>query len=204
MGHRTANDFPIHELLKERWSPRAFAEKPVPPEILRSLFEAARWAASSFNDQPWAYIIATKNQPEEFSRIVSVLVESNAWAAKAPVLALSLVRLNFHHNGQPNRVALHDLGAASASLALEATSRGLAVHQMAGILGDKAREIFQIPPDWEPVAALAIGYPGDPATLPDKLRSREAAPRQRKPISAFVMSGRFGRMSPIAAPREQT
>ncbi len=199
MENPALNDYPIHELLKRRWSPRAFSEKHVPPEVLRSLFEAARWAASCYNDQPWAYIVAAKENQEEFARLASVLMEENAvWAAKAPVLALSLARLNFQRNQQPNRHAVHDVGAASASLTIEATARGLGVHQMAGIFADKAREVFQIPADWVPVAAIAIGYPGEPASLPEKIRAREGAARSRKPIYDFVMSGKFGQRSPIA------
>jgi nitroreductase len=201
MENSATNEYPIHDLLKRRRSPRAFSEKPVPPEVLRSLFEAARWAASCFNDQPWAYIIATKDNADEFARMAGILMEGNTvWAAKAPVLALSLARLNFQHDQQPNRHAVHDVGAASASLTLEATARGLAVHQMGGFYADKAREVFQIPADWVPVAAIAIGYPGDPASLPENLRAREGAPRSRKPVSEFVMSGNFGRRSPIVVP----
>lgn len=191
-------DHPIHEVLRRRWSPRTFSEKPVPAEVLRSLFEAARWAASSYNDQPWAYIVATKDEPDNFSKLVSVLMDANAvWAKNAPVLALSVARLNFAHNGTPNRVAIHDVGAASASLSFEATARGLRVHQMAGFHVDKAKEIFRIPPGWEPVAALAIGYPAEPDTLPENLRERELASRSRKPLSEFVMSGTWGKPSPI-------
>ncbi len=190
---------PIHDLLRRRWSPRTFAPKPVSPEVLRSLFEGARWAASCFNDQPWAYLVATADDPENFDKMLSVLMEGNtAWARHAPVLMLSLARLNFAHNGKPNRHAFHDVGAASASLTLEATARGLAVHQMGGFYADKAREVFKIPPDWEPVAAIALGYPLDNVdAIPSELRERESAPRQRKPIEEFVMTGDFGRVSPL-------
>ena len=190
---------PIHDLLRRRWSPRTFASKPVSPETLRSLFEAARWAASCFNDQPWAYVVATKDDPENFEKMLGVLVEGNAvWARQAPVLMLSLARLNFAHNSKPNRHAFHDVGAASASLTCEATARGLAVHQMGGFYVDKAREVFSIPPDWEPVAAIALGYPVDNLdATPPELREREFAPRQRKPIEEFVMTGNFGRISSL-------
>lgn len=198
MQKPAANDYPIHELLRQRWSPRAFADKPVPAEILKSLFEAARWAASSFNDQPWTYIVATREDAENFAELLSVLMEGNtAWAKGAPVLALAVARLNFQHNGTPNRVALYDVGAASASLTFEATSRRLAVHQMAGFYVDKAKEVFRIPPGWEPIAALAIGYPGDPDGLPEKLRRAETAPRSRKPLAEFVMAGTWGQTSSI-------
>src|SRR5438445_764285 len=125
---------PIHELLRQRWSPRVFSPRPVSAETLKILFEAARWAPSSFNDQPWAYIVATKDDPEEFQRVLSTLVEGNrAWAQNAPVLMLSIAKSNFERTGQPNRHAFHDTGQATISLVIEATALGLAVHQMAGI-----------------------------------------------------------------------
>lgn len=198
MEKHAAIDHPIHEVIRSRWSPRAFSQRPVPAGVLKSLFEAARWAASSYNDQPWAYIVATRDDAENFSKLLSVLMDMNqAWAKDAPVLALAVARLNFQHNGNPNRVAIYDVGAASASLTFEATARGLAVHQMAGIQVDKAKEVFRIPPGCEPIAALAIGYPGDPDALPEKLRQAELAPRNRKPLSAFVMSGTWGQPSPL-------
>src|SRR4051812_5734054 len=136
-------DHPIHELLSKRWSPYAFAGRAVTDDDLRSLFEAARWAASSYNEQPWTYIVATKPNSEDFDRLLSCLVEGNqAWAAAAPVLALGCTSLNFALNGKPNAAAVHDLGLASASLTLEATARGLSVHQMIGILPDRARELY--------------------------------------------------------------
>lgn len=191
--------YPVHDLIRRRWSPRTFASKPVSPETLGSLFEAARWAASCFNDQPWGYLVAAKDDPANFAKMLGVLVEGNAaWAGQAPVLMLSLARTNFAHNGKPNRHSFHDVGAASASLTFEATSRGLAVHQMGGFHADKAREVFSIPSDWEPVAAIALGYPLDNLdAVPPELRERESAPRQRKPIEEFVMTGNFGRISPL-------
>ena len=192
--HKPApSDFPVHELIRERWSPRAFADKPVPQDVLRSIFEASRWAPSSNNEQPWAYIVATKDDKEDFEKMLSVLVEFNAgWAKSAPVLALAVARLTFAKNNTPNRNAHYDTGAASALLSVEATARGLAVHQMAGFDPERARQVFGIPPGWEPIAALAIGYPGDPASLPPTLKDREIAPRTRKPIAEFVMSGQWG------------
>ena len=186
-------DHPTHDLITHRWSPRAFATKPVPADVLRSLFEAARWAPSSNNEQPWAYLVATQDDAENFANLVSVLVEFNAnWAKKAPVLALAVSELSFAKNGTPNRNAQYDTGAASALLTVEATSRGLFVHQMAGFDPTKARQVFSIPEGWEPIAALAIGYPGDPATLPQPYQDREAAPRTRKPLREFVMTGQWG------------
>ena len=193
MQKPAATDVELHDLIRNRWSPRAFAEKAVTPEVLRSLFEAARWAPSSNNEQPWAYLVATKDDPENFAKTLGVLVEFNAsWAKHAPVLALSVAHLKTQREGKPNRVALHDVGSATAQLTVEANARGLQVHQMAGFDAEKARQAFAIPADWEPVAAMAIGYPGNPDLLPEKLRDRELAPRTRKPLSEFVMTGGWG------------
>jgi nitroreductase len=193
------SDFPVHELIRERWSPRAFADKPVPQDVLRSIFEAARWAPSSNNEQPWAYAVATKDDKENFEKMLSVLVEFNAqWARSAPVLALAVAKLTFGKNNVPNRNAQYDTGAASALLSMEATAQGLVVHQMAGFDPEKARQIFGIPAGWEAIAALAIGYPGDPASLSPPLKDREMAPRTRKPIAEFVMAGQWGHTAPFA------
>jgi len=199
--HKPAvTDVALHELIRNRWSPRAFAEKPVPPEVLRSIFEAARWAPSSNNEQPWAYLVATNDDPENFAKMLGVLVEFNAnWAKHAPVLALSVAHLKTQREGKPNRVALHDVGSASAQLTFEANARGLQVHQMAGFDTERARQTFAIPADWEPVAAMAIGYPGDPESLSEKLRDRELAPRTRKPLAEFVMTGGWGHTARFVA-----
>lgn len=192
---------PIHDVISRRWSPRAFDSRPVETEKLRSLFEAARWAASSFNAQPWFFIVATKDDPESFKKILDCFVEFNqSWAKNAPVLALSVARLKFEHNGEPNRHAYHDVGQAAATLALQATHLGLQVHQMAGILPDKARQIFGIPEGYEAVAGFAIGYPGDHNALPDQLRQREIEPRSRKPLASFIFTGKWGGTSPFVKP----
>lgn len=186
-------EFPVHELIRTRWSPRAFSEKLVEPEVLRSLFEAARWAPSSNNEQPWTFLVATKDDKENFENTLGCLVEFNAnWAKAAPVLVIAVSKLAFSKNNSPNRNAQYDTGAASALLSLEATARGLVVHQMGGFDPETARETFEIPAGWEPIAALAIGYPGEPETLSEPYKSRETAPRQRKPIRDFVMSGKWG------------
>ena len=200
MQKPAVTDVPVHELITNRWSPRAFAEKPVSAEVLRALFEAARWAPSSNNEQPWAYFVATKDDAENYAKMLGVLVEFNAnWAKQAPVLALSVAHVKMQRDGKPNRVALHDVGSATSQLTLEANSRGLQVHQMAGFDAEKARQTFAIPLDWEPVAGIALGYPGDPESLPDKLRERELAPRTRKPLSEFVMTGGWGHTAPFIA-----
>jgi nitroreductase len=186
-------------LIRERWSPRVFADKPVPKEVLSSIFEAARWAPSSNNEQPWAFLVASKGDKDSFEKMLSVLVEFNAtWAKGAPVLAIAVAHLAFAKNNAPNRNAQYDTGAATALLSVEATAHGLAVHQMAGFHTEKARQVFGIPPGWEAIAAIAIGYPGDPDSLPQPLKDRELAPRTRRPISEFVMDGHWGHTAPFA------
>jgi nitroreductase len=193
-------EVPLHSIVRDRWSPRAYSGKSVAPEVLRSLFEAARWAPSSSNLQPWTYIVATKSDPENFAKMLSTLVEFNAgWAKEAPVLALSVAQVKMPKDGSPNRWAMHDVGSASAQLTFEANSNGLLVHQMAGFEPQRARQVFDIPLDWEPVAVMTIGYPGDPQSLPERLRDRELAPRTRKPVSEFVMTGAWGHTAPFVA-----
>jgi nitroreductase len=192
--------FPIHDLLKRRWSPRAFSDRRVEPEKLASLFEAARWAPSSFNEQPWSFIVAVKENPAEFSHLLDCLVEGNRlWAQRASVLVLSVAKLKFDKDREPNRHAFHDIGLAVENLVIQATDLGLGVHQMAGFSVEKARETFKIPRDHEPVAAIAIGYPGDPSTLPDRLRGRELAKRSRRALNAFVFSNQWGQSSSLIA-----
>src|ERR1700758_1710846 len=131
---------PVNDLIRNRWSPRAYSGEPVSNEVLRSLFEAARWAPSSSNNQPWAYIVAVKDDPEGFNKMLGILVEFNAsWAKNAPVLALSVAQTKTPKDGALNRHALHDVGSASAQLTFEANTHGLLVHQMAGFDVDKAR-----------------------------------------------------------------
>lgn len=178
--------------MRRRWSPRAFAERSVEPEKLASMLEAARWSASCFNEQPWSFIVATRDDAAEFARLLSCLIEGNqAWASHAPVLIVSVARLNFVQTGKPNRHAIHDVGLATAQMILQATAMGLFAHPMAGFHPDKVRELYGVPEGYEPVAAIAAGYPGDPAALSESLRQRELAPRVRKPQEEFVLRGRF-------------
>lgn len=197
---KASPDHPIHNLLTARWSPYAFDDRPVSDADLCAVFEAARWAPSSYNEQPWSYIVAKRENPEEFQELLSCLVEANqVWAKAAPVLALGIVRLRFVRNDKPNRAAVHDLGLAAGNLLVEATARGLSVHQMIGIVPEKAREVYEIPEGSEAWTGLAIGYPGDPNRLPEPLKERHLAPRQRKPLREFVFSGKWGKASPIAS-----
>jgi nitroreductase len=193
--------YPIEDLLKRRWSPRAFADRPVEPEKLLSLWEAARWAASTANQQPWYFIAASKENAAEHARLLSCLRENNQqWASRAPVLMVSVAKLTFDANGQPNRHAFHDVGLAVANLITQATALGLYVHQMAGFYPDRVRELYGVPDGFEPVAGIVLGYLGDPTTLPEDLHQRELAPRVRKPIETFVFQGRWEQTSPLVTP----
>ena len=193
-------DHPIEEILRRRWSPRAFADRIVEREKLQSLFEAARWAASSFNEQPWSFIVATKEKPDEFAALLGCLAEKNQqWAQLAPVLMVSVAKLNFEKTGKPNRHAFHDVGMAISNLIVQATTFGLYVHQMAGFSVDKVRETYGVPEGFEPVAAIAVGYPDDPNVLPEPFRQQETGPRQRKPIDSFVFEAKWGETSPIVS-----
>ena len=191
---KATTDFPIHDLLAERWSPDVFQHRPVPPSDLRSLFEAARWAPSSYNEQPWTYIVATKDSPEQFDTLLSCLSAGNqVWAKSAPVLALGVVSLKLTRDGTLNRAAVHDLGLASGNLTVEAMSRGLRVHQMIAILPEKAKQIYQVPDDWEVWTALAIGY----AEEQDPIQVGVVKRRKRKGLNEFVFSGKWGSPSPV-------
>ena len=183
---------PLHDPIQRRWSPRAFADRPVQKEHLRRIFEAARWASSCFNEQPWQFMVATKDDPKEYERMLSCLVEGNqAWAKLAPVLMLTIAKSTFDHNGKGNPHAWHDVGLAVGNLVIQATALGLSLHQMAGILPDRIQEVYGVPQGFEPVTALALGYAGDPASLPEELGQRERAPRTRKPVEEFVFSGQW-------------
>ncbi len=198
MDKTASTDHPIHELLAQRWSPCAFDSRPVSREDLRCLFEAARWAASSYNEQPWHYIVATREEPAEFARVLSCLVEPNQeWAGTAPMLALGVASLNFKRNGKPNKAAVHDMGLAAASLTFEATARGIMVHQMIGIVPDKARERYAIPAGFEAITGIAIGYLGNSNQLPAHLRDRDLAARTRRPLREFVFGGTWGNPAPV-------
>ncbi len=183
-------DHDVLDVIQTRWSPRAFADTPVPTDALQQVLEAARWAMSSYNEQPWCYIVASRSSdPDGYDRILSCLNEFNrSWAENAPVLMLGFVKTEFEHNGNPNRHARHDLGAASAFLTLQATKLDLYVHQMAGILPDVIEDTFDLPATVEPVTGLALGYVGDASDLPENLQERERAERSRRTLSEFVFS----------------
>src|SRR5712691_7712240 len=193
-------DYPIEEVLKRRWSPRAFSDRMVEPEKLRSLFEAARWAPSSFNEQPWFFIVATKQKLEDHARLLSCLVEKNQqWARLAPVLMVSVAKLKFEKTGKPNRHAFHDVGLAMGNMLVEATALGLFIHQMAGFSPEKVREIYGVPEDFEPVAAIAIGYGLVADELPEAFREFDLGARRRKPVNSFVCEAHWGETSRLVS-----
>ena len=179
----------ILPVIRHRWSPRSFADRDVSPADLRTVFEAARWAASSYNEQPWRFFVGRRNS-ETYTKILSVLTEFNQrWARTAPVLILDAARTKFSHNGAANRVALYDVGAAAATLCYQAAALGLYTHQMAGFDVDAARKAFALPDEYIFGAAIALGYQGEPAALNnEQMLAQETSPRQRKPLSEFVLS----------------
>lgn len=172
-----------------RWSPRSFASRDVSPEDLMKVFEAARWTASSYNEQPWRYLVGTRGS-ETYKKIFSTLIGFNqGWAGSAPVLILGVASTKFSHNGTPNGYALHDLGAASSYLTLQASELGLKTHQMAGFDHEAARKAFEIPEDYALGSVIALGYQGEPAALGhEQMIAMEIAPRERKALSEFVLS----------------
>lgn len=183
---------PIHEIIANRWSPRAFdATKPVTQAQITALLEAARWAPSCFGDQPWRFIVWDKNTDEKsWQQAFDCIVPNNqTWAKNAPVLILACADTLFGHNQSPNRWAQYDTGAAVMSLAIQATSLGLVTHQMGGFNGDAARAAFAIPDQCTPMAMLAVGYQGDANSLPEELKTRELAERVRKPLGQLFFKG---------------
>lgn len=197
-------DHDVHALFAERWSPRAFADRPVEPEKIRRMLEAARWTMSSYNEQPWRYVVVSRHEdPEAYETLLRCLNEGNqAWAQNAPVLMMSFYDTTFSRNGRPNRCAPHDLGAASAALTFQATTMDLYVHQMAGIEKEAVREAYDLPDDVEPMTGIAVGYLGDPQMLSENRRQSERAPRSRASIGAFAFGDDWGEPASIVATGE--
>jgi len=191
-----ATEHPALDVIQNRWSPYRFEPRVVEDEKILTCLEAARWAASSFNDQPWSWIIARRQDTVEFERMVGCLMEPNrGWAGHAGVLILTVTRNSFAYNKKPNRVALHDLGQAAAQLALQATALGLQVHQMAGVNLSLIRQEYGIPEGHEPQTGIAIGYPdsSDPVgELASELHRRETGPRQRRSLGEQVFGEKWG------------
>lgn len=181
----------VDPMFLNRWSPRAFSPEPIPSEVLLTFFEAARWAPSCYNEQPWLFLYSG-SEKERFE-FLSILVEGNqAWAKNAPVLAFAFARRTFKRNQKPNRWAAFDTGAAWMSLTVQARLLGLYTHGMAGYHRDKAYEILGVPEEeYEVICAIAIGQYGDSADLPEEIRAMEA-PNDRKPLAEFAIRGKFG------------
>ncbi len=178
----------VDEAILNRHSPRSFSSADVSAADLKKVFEAARWAASSYNEQPWRFIIG-KRGDATYKKIFDTLVEFNqSWAKSAPVLFLTVGSRKFAHNGQPNQYSLHDTGAATAYLVLQAWDLGLRTHSMGGFDQKKARETFNIPEDFEIGAVTALGHPGDGSELPEQIKKMEGNPRQRKPLEEIVLA----------------
>ena len=191
-------DHPILEPIAQRWSPYVFEPREVEREKLLACLEAARWAASSFNEQPWTFFVSQRSDETEFPRMLACLMEANqGWAQHAGALLLTVAAKTFSRNDKPNRVAVHDIGLAVGNLSVQATSLGLVVHQMAGIELDKARETYAIPESHDPVTAIAIGYAGDPSQADEQLAQRDQGPRARKPLSDFVFSGTWAKSAEV-------
>ncbi len=181
---------PIHSLLARRWSARAFADKTVDVDQILSLLEAARWSASSRNEQPWHFVVARKGIDADYARLLGTLAESNSiWAERAPLLILAVAHTTFRSNGKPNRHALYDVGQAVANLSTQATALGLTVHQMGGFRVDDIRELFAVPEEHDPLVILAVGYRDHPDSLPAHLQERERGARKRMELHSFVHSG---------------
>ena len=181
----------VLDLIKSRRSRRAFSERAIEPEKIKSLFEAARWAPSSLNEQPWIYIYATKGQ-ELWERIFNSLNEGNRiWAKDAQLLIVSFCKKNFSRNGAPNGAAKYDVGAANAFLSLQATHLGLNTHQMGGFDHQLLRKNLNVPGDFEEGVIIAVGYSGEVEQLPSHLQQRETSPRMRNIQDEFVMNRSF-------------
>src|SRR3990170_6620802 len=183
-------EHPILDLIKNRRSARAFSNQLIEPERIYSLFEATRWAPSSTNEQPWLYIYATRDQTMLWEKLFQCLNEGNKlWAKEAPLLILSLARKNFSQYPGANAHAMYDLGGANSFLSLQAVEMGLQVRQMAGFDRQRTIEQLHIPTStYEIGVFIAVGYPGNPDALPEKLRIRETAPRERFLQQEFVMN----------------
>lgn len=186
-------ELPVNQLIAGRWSPRALSPKKIEREVIATLFEAARWAPSCFNEQPWRYLFATQDDPAAFDALASLLVPGNAWAKNGYLLALSVAHGVFERNGKPNPHAWHDVGAASENMFLQAAELGLYMHEMAGFDRERASALLASDARLEPVAMVAVGYPGDPAALVEAQRAGETAPRQRMPATGFVFEGTWGK-----------
>lgn len=196
MPERLDTRAPLHKLLSHRRSPRAFSERAIEPSKIVSIFEAARWSPSSANEQPWIFIAATKSDTRVYTTVAESLMEGNRrWAVHAPLLVAGIAQSTYLKSGKPYRHAWYDLGQSIANMTVQASTLGLSVHQMGGFDASQLHTGFSIPEGYDVVIVLAIGYAERPERLPDDLRSREEAPRMRKPLEAFVFTDGWGEPS---------
>lgn len=185
----------IHELIDKRWSPRAFSDKEIEVEKIEKLFEAASYAASCYNEQPWRFIYASKDYPERYEQLFSCLVEFNQmWVKTAPMIILTLAAKKFAQNKKENYHAHHDLGLAIGNMSLQATYMDLYLHQMAGFSAEKARELFEIPEDFDIVTMIAVGYMGDATQLPENIKEMESNKRDRRLLDKILFDGEWDDM----------
>lgn len=190
-------DHDILEAFTERWSARAFDNRPIPSAVLIRLFEAARWAPSAGNEQPWRFVVARPEDGPGFSLLLSALKPSNqSWATRAQALGVAAAHRFLRRSGDPNKWSWYDAGQAMAFLSIQATVEGLIVHQMAGYDAERMRVVAEIPNEFEPVTAFALGYPGDPATLDEFNVRREGGPRSRRPVHESLFLGRWDQPFP--------
>ena len=192
IANKANTDYPISEIIAKRWSARAFSTQPVENSKLLSILEAARWAPSSRNEQPWRYIVFTNENPEMLKKAQSVLKEINDYAKRAPVLICAITKKTYSENGNPNRLYFHDLGAANENMFLEAFNQDLIMHEMGGFDVQKAREIFNVPEDYQVGIMIAIGYQDTYHVLPERLREKAFTPRVRKPLSEIAFIEKMG------------
>ncbi len=186
-------EVPIHGLIAKRWSARAFSTRSVEKTKLLSILEAARWAPSSRNEQPWRYIVFTEGNPDKLKEAQSVLLEINSYAKRAPILICAMAKKSYTDNGNHNRLHLHDLGAANENMFLESFNQGLIMHEMGGFNREKARDLFRISDEYEVGIMIAIGYQDTHNILPDRYKEKALMPRERKPLSEIVFLEEIGK-----------
>lgn len=186
----------VNNIIKDRASTISFSNKHVEPQILESIFEAARWAPSSYNEQPWRYIYASKGTVAYDSILNSLVPQNYVWAKEAPVLIVAVLNKYIERNGRPNKYAWYDLGQSVANLSLQATAAGLKMRQMGGFNAESLRLAFDISEEFEPATVIAIGYPGNPDDLEPELRQRELGIRNRKALDEIVFKESWPTNSP--------
>lgn len=184
----------VHTLIRTRASSRVYdPDRPVPPEMLTALLEAARWAPSSGNGQPWRYLVFDDRVPAAREDARSCLVPDNAvWAGRAPVLLLAIAR-EIRAGGKTNRYAKHDLGLANQNILLQAVAMGLCCRPMGGFNNEKAARLFRIPAGHLPMVMIALGFPGSPEDVGEAVREKEAQARTRRPVDEFAFLGAWGK-----------